>query len=99
MSREYDINVPLWREVLSSNIYIYFIFIMIVLLVIFVFDDNTVVKKNKVQNQIIDIHIDSKPYKNDELTTIKYVNNPQKYNDDLFLYNQTNVDDLDPSYY
>jgi len=73
---------------------------MILLLVVFVFDDTTYVV-NKKQPQVIDIQIDSKPYRNNELTTVKYINNNNSMNDydrDLYLYRQTNVDDLEPTY-
>jgi hypothetical protein len=80
----------------SPSMYMFFIFIMILLLVVFVFDDTSYVINKKPQ--VIDIRIDSKPYRNNELTTVKYVNRDENYYNDMYLYNQTAIDDLEPSF-
>jgi len=85
----------------SPSMYMFFVFVMILLLVIFVFDDTTYIV-NKKHPHTIDIQIDSKPYRNDLIPTVKYINNDNVYDNiydkDMYLYKQTMVDDLEPSY-
>lgn len=69
----------------SNTAYILFIFLLMITLVVYVYDDNINDKYIDSQKYIKKKYIDDDHYKN-------------KYDRDFYIYNQTVIDDLYPTY-